>query len=303
MQKGKILVVGSLNMDLVVEVTEMPKVGQTILGSSFKTIPGGKGANQAFAAGRLGGDVTMIGSVGSDDYGKSLIQSLRGAGVKTDGVEVMQAAHTGLAFIYVNSAGNNSIVVVSGANGLCTGDIIDKYIELVKQSDIIIVQFEIPMNTVRYLLDIAKRYNKLVILNPAPAPDEIPDEIIEKIDIITPNETELETLSGYSANSLENIVQAARQFIIKGVKSIIVTWGDKGAVLIDKDRYKHFPAGKVKAIDTTAAGDSFTAAVAVALSEGRDIDEAIGFANKVASIVVTRQGAQTSIPSREEVDI
>ena len=303
MQKGMILVVGSLNMDLVVEVAEMPKVGQTILGKSFKTIPGGKGANQAFAAGRLGGKVTMIGSVGSDDYGKSLIQSLKYAGVKTNGVEIQPSAHTGLAFIYVNSAGNNNIVVVSGANGLCTGDIIDKYIELVRQSDIIIVQFEIPMDTVRYLLDIAQQYHKLVILNPAPAPDKIPDDIIEKIDIITPNETELETLSGYASNSLENIVQAAQNFIIKGVKSVIVTWGDKGAVLIEKDRYKHFPAMKVKAVDTTAAGDSFTAAVAVALSEGRGIDEAIGFANKVASIVVTRQGAQTSIPSREEVDI
>lgn len=303
MQKGMILVVGSLNMDLVVEVAEMPKVGQTILGKSFKTIPGGKGANQAFAAGQLGGKVTMIGSVGSDDYGKSLIQSLKYAGVKTNGVEIQPSAHTGLAFIYVNSAGNNNIVVVSGANGLCTGDIIDKYIELVRQSDIIIVQFEIPMDTVRYLLDIAQQYHKLVILNPAPAPDKIPDDIIEKIDIITPNETELETLSGYASNSLENIVQAAQNFIIKGVKSVIVTWGDKGAVLIEKDRYKHFPAMKVKAVDTTAAGDSFTAAVAVALSEGRGIDEAIGFANKVASIVVTRQGAQTSIPSREEVDI
>lgn len=302
MSKGKIMVIGSLNMDLVVNVPYMPKVGETILGYSFKTIPGGKGANQAFAASKLGGEVYMIGKVGTDEYGQMEVESLKSAGVNTQSIEKQAGMHTGLAFIYVNDEGDNNIVVVPGANSMCSKEYIDRHRPLMEECDIIILQLEIPFETVSYAVELAKQMNKTVILNPAPAPDCIPENILEKVDIITPNETELQKITQHETNSLEDIRKAANIILSKGVKTVIVTWGEKGAVLVTENECTHYPVQKVKVVDTTAAGDSFTAAVAVALSEKKGMNEAIEFANKVASIVVTREGAQTSIPQRDEVE-
>lgn len=302
MEKSKILVIGSLNMDLVVNVPYMPKVGETILGHTFKTIPGGKGANQAFAAARLGGNVSLIGNVGNDEYGAQLVNNLNRVGVNVDSVKKQSDTHTGLAFIYVNDDGDNNIVVVSGANKNCSREFVKENIKLIEESEIVILQLEVPLDTVSYVLETAKELRKMVILNPAPAPEYFPEELLRNIDIITPNESELQKLTGIEVNTIDEMVKAAKVLLSKGVKTVIVTCGEKGAIVVEDDNHTHFPVPKVKAIDTTAAGDSFTAAVAVALSEKRSMAYAIEFANRVAAIVVTREGAQTSIPTREEVD-
>jgi len=302
MNKSRLLVVGSLNMDLVVDVPYMPKVGETILGYGFKTIPGGKGANQAYAAAKLGGETYMLGCVGSDGYGQILIDNLRSVGVKTESIEKQKGLNTGVAFIYVNKEGDNNIVVVPGANSACTKSYIDKHKELIEYCDIVMLQCEIPIDAVAYTIEIARKLNKTIILDPAPAPDHLPESILEKIDIIKPNESELQKLTGKATDTIDDIKEAANILLAKGVKSVVVTWGGKGAVLVEDNKYRHYPVAAVKVVDTTAAGDSFTAALAVAISEGKSLDEAIKFANAVSTIVVTRPGAQTSIPSRAEVE-
>lgn len=302
MDKKKIAVIGSVNMDIVVNVPYMPAVGETILGYSFKTVPGGKGANQAFTAARLNGDVCMVGKVGMDEFAQPLLDNLKRVGVNVDGIKKQEDTHSGLAFIYVSKEGDNNIVVVPGANGRIFKEDLEQYKGLIEGSDIILLQLEIPLDTVFYAIDIAHEMGKFIILNPAPAPDSIPDSVLKKIDIITPNETELQKLIGSKIDSMESIKEGANVLLSKGVKTVVVTLGDKGAALVTENEFLHFLVPKVETIDTTAAGDSFTAAIAVALSEGRSMEEAIIFAGKVASIVVTREGAQTSIPSRYEVE-
>ncbi|MDK2799456.1 MAG: ribokinase [Clostridiales bacterium] len=301
MKKSRITVIGSLNMDLVVNVSHMPKVGETIMGRNFITIPGGKGANQAVAAGKLGADVYMIGKVGTDEYGSVLMDNLKSANVDVSGVKQQENMHTGLAFINVDNSGNNNIVVVSGANGTCSKEDIDTYKNIIQESEIIILQLEIPLDTVIYAVNIAKDLNKTVILNPAPAV-QLPDRLLKQVDILTPNETELEILTGIEVNSLDDVEKAARVLLGKGVNAIIVTVGEKGAVMINDSEVLHVPVEKVDVADTTAAGDSFTASLAVGLSQGMNYKEAIEFANKVATVVVTREGAQTSLPTLEEVN-
>jgi ribokinase len=288
-------------MDLVVNVSHMPKVGETIMGRNFITIPGGKGANQAVAAGKLGADVYMIGKVGTDEYGSVLMDNLKSANVDVSGVKQQENMHTGLAFINVDNSGNNNIVVVSGANGTCSKEDIDTYKNIIQESEIIILQLEIPLDTVIYAVNIAKDLNKTVILNPAPAV-QLPDRLLKQVDILTPNETELEILTGIEVNSLDDVEKAARVLLGKGVNAIIVTVGEKGAVMINDSEVLHVPVEKVDVADTTAAGDSFTASLAVGLSQGMNYKEAIEFANKVATVVVTREGAQTSLPTLEEVN-
>ncbi len=288
-------------MDFVVDVPYMPKVGETIIGNGFKTIPGGKGANQAFACAKLGGETYMLGVVGNDEFGGELIASIGGAGVRTDCIKKSAEARTGLAVIYVNSEGNNNIVVVPGANNLCTVEYIKQHTALIEECGIIVMQCEIPFETIEYVMDIAKSMNKTIILNPAPAPKHLPKHLLEKIVIITPNESELQSITGCEIETLEQMVRGSEKLLADGVKTVVFTWGENGSVCVTRDGYEHFPAHRVSAVDTTAAGDSFTAAIAVALSEGKDMADAIRFASKVASIVVTRKGAQPSIPSRKEV--
>lgn len=289
-------------MDLLVNVSEMPKIGETVLGKSFKTVPGGKGANQAFAASKLGGEVHMLGNVGVDEYGKILIESLKSVGVNTDSIERKKYIHTGLAFIVVEKNGDNNIIVVPGANSTCSQEYISKHKDIIEMCDIVLLQLEIPIDTVSYTVEIARQMNKIIVLNPAPAPHDLPDNILKKIDIITPNETELQKLTGMATDSISDIKKAANILISKGVKTVIVTWGNKGAVVVTNNNCSIYNVEDVKVLDTTAAGDSFTAAVAVAMSEGKTLEEAINFANRVATVVVTREGAQTSIPSKAEVE-
>lgn len=297
----KILVVGSLNMDMVANVDHIPVVGETILTNSLTLIPGGKGANQAYAAGRLGADVTMLGAVGSDSYADMLMASLKSAGVAVESILRKEDTSTGVAMIAVNAEGDNSIIVISGANAVLTPEDIETKMEILKESDIVILQLEIPLETVLYTAKMAKSFGKMVILDPAPVPKEFPEELYQYVDIIKPNETELSMLTGLSSTE-DDIENGARELKNRGVRDVMVTLGDKG-VYIDSEECGAYlvPGHKVNAVDTTAAGDTFTAALAIMLAQGKNIKEAAEFANYVSSIVVTRKGAQSSIPTLEEV--
>ena len=294
-----ICVIGSLNMDLVVNVDTMPKPGQTIIGSNFKEVPGGKGANQAVAMARLNGNVSMIGKVGEEGFGQTLINSLKNDKVDTTYIQTSKGA-TGVALITVDKNAQNSIVVSPGANFEVKEDDIDNNIEAIKNSDIVVLQLETPLNTIKYALNKAKELNKYTILNPAPAV-KLDDEIIKNVDLLTPNETELEIISGVSIETEEDIQKAAQIMIEKGVKELIVTLGSKGSLYINKEKSMFKKAYKVEAVDTTAAGDSYTGALAVALSQDKNIEDAMDFASKVGALSVLKEGAQSSLPTLEDV--
>lgn len=295
-----ICVIGSLNMDLVVNVDKMPKPGQTIIGSNFKEVPGGKGANQAVAMARLNGNVSMIGKVGEDGFGQTLINSLKNDKVDTTYIQTAKCS-TGVALITVDKNAQNSIVVSPGANFEVKEEDIDNNIEAIKNSDIVVLQLETPLNTIKYALNKAKELNKYTILNPAPAV-KLDDEIIKNVDLLTPNETELEIISGVSIENEEDIQKAAQIMIEKGVKELIVTLGSKGSLYINKEKSMFKKAYKVEAVDTTAAGDSYTGALAVALSKDKNIEEAMDFASKVGALSVLKEGAQSSLPTLEDVN-
>lgn len=297
----KILVIGSLNLDMTVQVDHTPVVGETILSNRMDMNAGGKGANQACALGKLGADVTMLGAVGRDMYADIQLDSLNTAGVNTSRIIVKEDVSTGIALITVNKEGDNSIIIVSGANATLSKKDIDDNLDVIKESDIVIFQLEVPLEIVCYAAGIAKKLGKMVILDPAPVPKDFPEELYRYVDIIKPNETELGMLTGID-NTEEHLEEAVACLKEKGVKDVIVTLGEKGVYMVDKATgAERIPAIKVQAVDTTAAGDSFTAALAIMLAEGKSLREAVIFANHVSSIVVTRKGAQSSIPTLKEV--
>lgn len=298
----KILVIGSLNMDIVAKVKRIPNIGETILGDSLKLNPGGKGANQCFTVGKLGGHVVMLGCVGNDSYGDILIENLKSANVDTGFIKRCDDINTGTALIQIDDRGNNNIVVIKGANDKCDESYLKDNDDVIKDCDIIMLQMEIPHEAIYYAIKRGRKLGKKIILNPAPAPEEYPEDILNKVDIITPNEIELGLLSKIEPKSQDDIIKGAQHLINQGVKHVIVTMGSKGAMYINKNEYKHYPTRSADAIDTIGAGDCFSGALAVAISEGLSIDEAINFANVAASISVTREGAQSSIPSRDEAD-
>ncbi|SHO46074.1 ribokinase [Anaerocolumna xylanovorans] len=302
--KKRILIIGSLNMDMIIEMKRMPAIGETVLGDNLSYIPGGKGANQAYAAGRLGGDVAMLGCVGDDNMGEKLVCNIAGSGADASFIMKTENIPTGTAVIYVNEKGDNSIVVISGANNACNVEYLKQNDNLIQESDYVMVQMEIPLETIMYGIRRAKELNKTVILNPAPAPNPktLPEDIFENIDYITPNETELIMLSGQTKISPENIREGARILLEKGVPNVLVTLGEKGTLYISRQMEALYPARKVEAVDTTAAGDCFNGAFVTALSEGKSVKEAVIFANCASSIAVTRKGAQSSIPDRKEVE-
>lgn len=294
---GKICVVGSLNMDMVINSPKKPLMGETVMGYGFMTTAGGKGANQAVSAARLGADVTMIGAVGADTFGCELKENLAHNGVNITNIKTISDKPTGVAVIVVNE-GDNFIVVDAGANSeLNKRDVIE---EVINESDIVVIQLEIPLDTVRHVIDIAKKSNIPILLNPAPA-IWLDDELLKKVDIITPNENECEIITGIKINDINNAIEACECLINKGIKQVIVTLGSKGVVYNNGNKIIHKTVPRVKVIDTTAAGDSFTAAVATFLSNGKDINEAVNFGNKVGTITVTRKGAQQSLPYLNEI--
>ncbi|PXX48566.1 ribokinase [Hungatella effluvii] len=301
MSKG-ILVVGSLNMDMSISLNSIPAVGETVLGNDLFYRTGGKGANQACAAGRLGGDVRMLGCLGWDEFGDKQIESLKWAGVDTSCLKKSENQPTGTAVIYVDSNGDNNIAVVPGANKDCDLEYLKAQDKLFGWCGLVVLQMEIPYESVLYAAQRAKEEKKTVILNPAPAPNELPDELYRLVDYLTPNETELMKLSGITDCDMSSMKRGAELLLDKGVGCVIVTLGDKGALLVKKGEEYLYPARKVKPVDTTAAGDCFNGAFAVALAEGKTEGEALEFANTASSIAVTRKGAQDSLPTREELD-
>lgn len=302
---NRICVLGSINMDLVVNVENMPKVGETILSKSFQKIAGGKGANQAIAASRCKSLVSMIGKIGKDDNGQTLKKLLKDDNINTDLVFEDEINPTGIAIITVDKNSNNSIVVVSGSNmELCEKDL-DKAKDKIKNCDILVSQFETPEDITIKAFNIAKENGKVTILNPAPA-KKINNDLLKVTDIIIPNEVEAEVLTGIKVNDLESAALAGEKFLNEGVKFAIITLGEKGAAIIGDGKSKLIEAFKVNAIDTTAAGDSFIGALSSKLSYNNlrfnNLIEAVTFGNKVSSIAVQRKGAQPSIPTIEEVD-
>lgn len=298
---GKLLVVGSLNMDTVINVSKMPKRGETVLGKDISYVAGGKGANQAYAMGKLGAKVAMIGCIGADQNGLKLLQNLQSVGVDTKAIQIFQKQPTGIALITVEETGENSIVVIAGANSQLTKQWIVQQQKYMDDCDIVVAQLETPIESICAAAELAREKGKIFILDPAPAVKDLPESLLRHVSIIKPNETELQILTGRQTNTEQEIVSAAQVLLEKGVEKVVVTLGEKGAMLVTQEGYKTFSPIKVKAVDTTAAGDAFTAGFAMKLSEGCSCEEAITFATKVSSIVVTRKGAQTSIPSYEEV--
>ncbi len=298
---SKILVVGSLNLDYVIEVENMPKAGETIFGKSLKKIPGGKGANQAYAIGKLGGDVAMIGAVGDDDAGQILLNNLKSVNVDTSGIEIVNDNVTGQAYIYVDDNGQNCITVISGANAVVDRDMIDRNMELIDDAEYVVMQLEVPIDTVKYVKDIAISKGKKVIIDPAPAIKNPDTNLWRGCYIIKPNELELATLTGKKLNNIEEYKKAAIELQKTGADFVISTLGGDGAIAYDGENIKNFDCKKTTVVDTTAAGDTFTAGLVIGLNEGKSIEEAINFGQSAAAITVSRKGAQTSIPSRDEI--
>lgn len=294
----KVVVVGSINMDLVTRCKRAPKGGETLFGEEFSQVPGGKGANQAVTIGKLGTNVIMLGKIGKDSFGKDMLASMEKNGVNIQHIEEGKKA-TGIAKIIVEESGQNRILVVAGANSEVDKEYVDRHLAAIKESDIVVTQLEIPIETVEYTLKKAKEFGKITILNPAPA-RELSDEIIKNSDFIIPNESELALITGMAVETEEEIKKAGKKLLDMGVKNLIITLGSKGSLHLNRDKCEFHSAYKVKAIDTTAAGDSFIGGVVRELN-GDSISEAIEFGTKVSAIAVTKKGAQTSIPTIEEV--
>ncbi|MEJ9230073.1 ribokinase [Peribacillus butanolivorans] len=287
----KIAVVGSSSMDLVVTSAKRPIAGETVLGDSFITVPGGKGANQAVAAARLGAEVTMIGCVGDDFYGEIILENLKKNHVNTKYVEPVTGAMSGTAHITL-SEGDNSIIVVKGANDFITPEYVQKAKKIIEESDIVMVQQEIPEETVLYLAELCEKLQKRLLLNPAPA-RKISEAVIQQSSFITPNEHEFEILFDGKDRT---------EVLTEYPNKLFITEGKNGVRYFDGHEEKVVPSFVVEAVDTTGAGDTFNAALAVAVAEGKSFDDCLLFANRAASISVTKLGAQGGMPTREEVE-
>lgn len=299
--KPSILVIGSSNTDMVIKADHLPEPGETILGGTFFMNPGGKGANQAVAAARLGGKVTFIGKTGNDIFGRQARQLFEEEGINTQYLVSDPKNPSGVALITVDKNAENCIVVASGANAALVPKDLKKAEQEIISSSIILMQLEIPLETVSWVASIAAEHKVKVILNPAPA-RELPPELIQNVSIITPNKTEAEMLSGVKVKDLHSAKEAGNVLRSMGVEIVIITLGVKGALVITNDILQLVPAPFVEAVDTTAAGDVFNGALAVAMAEGMPVLEAVSFACNAAAVSVTRMGAQSSAPFRNELD-
>jgi ribokinase len=299
--QAKVVIVGSLNMDLVTRAPRLPRAGETLAGQSFVTVPGGKGANQAVAAARLGASVAMIGCVGDDAYGGQLRAALLAEGVDCQAVTPVSGESTGVALIVVDDSSQNAIVIVAGGNGHVTASVVDSFDALLCQAEVIICQLEVPLDTVGHVLKRGHELGKTVILNPAPASGPLPAQWFAWIDYLIPNESEATALTGLPVDSTASADAAATALLDAGVSKVIVTLGEQGALFASKSRSEHFPAPKVQPIDTTAAGDTFVGGFAAALADGKSESDAIRFGQVAAALSVTRSGAQPSIPTFAEV--
>lgn len=299
----QIMVIGSSNTDMVVKADKLPAPGETVIGGVFLMNPGGKGANQAVAAARLGADVTFVAKVGNDIFGKQAIQGFRQDKIRTEFVYSDPKNPSGVALIGVDEHGENSIMVAPGANAHLRPHEVIRALEAVPEARLLLLQLEIPLETVSAAIEQGARRGVKIVLNPAPA-QLLPDEIYSYLFAITPNETETKLLTGITveAHDPDSLREASEWFLAKGLKNVIITLGAKGAFLYNADGGQLIAAPPVTATDTTAAGDVFNGALVVALSENRTLPDAVTFACKAASVSVTRMGAQASVPTRKEVD-
>ena len=306
---GRVTVVGSLNMDLVIRAPRLPSAGETLAGHSFDTVPGGKGGNQAVAAARLGAEVTMIGRVGDDDNGKQLVAGLRRDGIDCGGVAVDAALPTGVAMIVVEDAGQNAIVIVAGSNGALTPAAITEHEAAIAQADVLVCQLEVPGETVLAAMRKARELGRIVVLNPAPVTAPLARNWLESADFLIPNEVEASALSGIEVDSPESARRAAQALRQQGARNVIITLGKRGVLVLAEGEGadaasgggKHYLPAEVEAIDTTAAGDTFVGGFCAALAAKRSLDEAVRFGQAAAALSVTRAGAQTSIPYLHEI--
>lgn len=298
---GKIVVIGSSNTDLTVRSSRIPAAGETLIGGDCLVAGGGKGANQAIAVARLGGELEFVAKVGDDVFGHGAIEAFKRDGIDVSNVFVDPKAPSGVALICVDDRAENAIVVAPGANMTLTCEEIDSIADDIRAADYLLMQLESPIEVVCHAADIAHRAGCRVILNPAPAA-VIPQDLYGKLYLITPNETECATLTGMNVDSEAEVEAAARLLRSRGVGNVVVTLGTRGALCVTDEGTRIIPAYKVHAVDTVAAGDTFSGALAVALSEGRTICEAADFAARASAIAVTRPGAQLSVPTRREVD-
>lgn len=299
--KPTIVVAGSSNTDMVIKTHRIPSPGETVLGGTFFMNAGGKGANQAVAAARVGGNVIFICKTGDDIFGRQAVQLFKDEGINTEFIIADAEYPSGVALITVDENAENCIVVASGANAALHPSDLQQIIPAIEQADMLLLQLEIPIETVEYIAAIAASKSVKVVLNPAPA-CALSDDLLKNIFIITPNETEAEKLTGIKVTDLKTAEEAARVLQDKGVEIIIITLGGSGALLLYENIAAHIPGYKVEAVDTTAAGDVFNGALIVALAEGKAINEAVQFACKAAAISVTRLGAQASAPYKEELE-
>lgn len=297
----KIVVIGSCNTDMVINMERLPLPGETLLGGKFFMNSGGKGANQAVAAARLGGKVTFIAKVGNDPFGIRSVDQYKAEGIGTEYVLIDKEQPSGVALILVDAYGENSIAVASGANAHLLPADIDHARKVVEEADILLMQLETPMETIEHAALMAKQAGRKVILNPAPA-HPLSESLLHCLYMLIANETEAEFISGTQITDMDSVARAADIICGKGVENVVITLGSKGAFIKEKAAYHQVPALKVKAVDATAAGDTFCGAVCVALAEGRGITEAVEFANRAAAVTVTRMGAQSSLPYRREVE-
>ncbi len=301
METGKLVVLGSINADHILNVEQFPAPGETVIGKQYKVAFGGKGANQAVAAGRSGANIAFIACVGGDDIGARIRQQLAADRIDTRPVEAIADSTTGVALIFVNGEGENVIGINAGANAAVTPDYLGRHRQTIIDAQALLMQLESPLETVIAAANLAKQHHTQVILNPAPARD-LPDALLAMIDIITPNETEAQRLTGVAVNSDEDAARAAQALHGKGIATVIITLGRRGVWLSESGNGRRVPGFSVQAVDTIAAGDTFNGALVTALLEGRPMDVAVQFAHAAAAIAVTRPGAQPSVPWRQEID-
>lgn len=297
----KVAVIGSINMDIVIRCPRMPKEGESLVGSDLQMIPGGKGANQAVAAARLGSQTALVGRVGDDSFGTKLISSLEGAGIDVSRIAYDTTVSSGTALITILDNGNNAIVVAKGANGKVTPEDVDRASDIIQQADILLLQLEIPLETVAYAEQKAKEAGLKVVLDAGPAV-KCPDTIIKGADIVSPNETEAEAITGIAVVDLDSAESAAKAILEMGATDVVLKLGSNGALWVTRDQVQHFPAIEVKPVDPTAAGDVFTSALAVRLASGDAMEAAMPYANYAGAFSVTRLGAQPSAPDLDELE-
>jgi ribokinase len=297
----KIVVVGSSNTDMIIKVDRLPAPGETVIGGTFSTAAGGKGANQAVAAARAGAEVSFIARVGDDMFGEQALEGFAEDGIDVSHVLRDATAPSGVALIFVDEGGENSIAVASGANARVTPADVEAAKDSITGADVLVMQLETPIETVERAAALAREHGVRVILNPAPA-QPLSDEVLGRVSILTPNETEAELLTGIQVEDDEGAAAAARALVARGVDTVILTLGSRGAFVFESGSGELVPSFQVRAVDTTAAGDVFNGSLAVGLAEGKPLAQAVRFANAAAALSVTKLGAQPSAPTRAEIE-